>query len=102
MRRLAVVAVAFGLALIYSGSSRTYVGPTLSFNNPVVKQAIFKTIDIIKREQDLAILLVEQDAFSALGLASRSYVLDNGRIAMEANSKDLLQNSEFKRIYMGL
>jgi branched-chain amino acid transport system ATP-binding protein len=69
---------------------------------PVVKQAIFKTIDIIKREQKLAILLVEQDAFSALGLASRSYVLDNGRVAMEADSRDLLQNSEFKRIYMGL
>jgi len=35
-------------------------------------------------------------------LASRSYVLDNGRVAMEAESRDLLQNSEFKRIYMGL
>lgn len=34
--------------------------------------------------------------------ASRSYVLDNGKIAMQAESKDLLQNSEFKRIYMGL
>lgn len=54
------------------------------------------------RQQKISILLVEQDAFSALGLASRSYVLDNGRVAMEADSRELLQNSEFKRIYMGL
>lgn len=54
------------------------------------------------RQQKISILLVEQDAFSALGLASRSSVLDNGRVAMEADSRELLQNSEFKRIYMGL
>jgi rod shape determining protein RodA len=40
----AMALVAFGLALIYSGSSRTYVGPLLSFNNPVMKQAIFAIV----------------------------------------------------------
>jgi rod shape determining protein RodA len=39
--------VAFGLALIYSGSSRTYVGPTMSFNNPVAKQAIFAVVGFV-------------------------------------------------------
>ena len=93
--------VALGLALMSHPTLLMMDEPSLGLA-PVVKQAIFKTIDIIKREQKLAILLVEQDAFSALGLASRSYVLDNGRVAMEADSRDLLQNSEFKRIYMGL
>ena len=69
---------------------------------PVIKQAIFRTIDLIKKEQNISILLVEQDAFSAIELADRSYVLDNGEIAMKAESKDLLQNNEFKKIYMGL
>ncbi len=93
--------VALGLALMSQPTLLMMDEPSLGLA-PVVKQAIFKTIDIIKREQKIAILLVEQDAFSALGLASRSYVLDNGRVAMEADSRELLQNSEFKRIYMGL
>jgi branched-chain amino acid transport system ATP-binding protein len=93
--------VALGLALMSQPTLLMMDEPSLGLA-PLVKQAIFKTIDIIKREQKISILLVEQDAFSALELASRSYVLDNGRIAMQAQSKDLLQNSEFKRIYMGL
>jgi branched-chain amino acid transport system ATP-binding protein len=69
---------------------------------PILKKAIFETIGRIKREQRMAILLVEQDAFVALELAERSYVLDNGRVALEANSKALLKDAEFKRIYLGI
>jgi len=93
--------VALGLALMSRPTLLMMDEPSLGLA-PVIKQAIFKTIDIIKREQNISILLVEQDAFSALELADRSYVLDNGKIAMQAESKDLLQNSEFKKIYMGL
>ncbi len=93
--------VALGIALMSRPTLLMMDEPSLGLA-PVIKQAIFKAIDIIKREQDISVLLVEQDAFSALELADRSYVLDNGKISMQAESKALLQNSEFKRIYMGL
>lgn len=93
--------VALGLALMSRPKLLMMDEPSLGLA-PVIKQAIFRTIDLIKKEQNISILLVEQDAFSAIELADRSYVLDNGKIAMQAESKDLLQNSEFKKIYMGL
>jgi len=93
--------VALGLALMSRPAFLMMDEPSLGLA-PVIKKAIFKTIDMIKGEQKISILLVEQDAFSALELADRSYVLDHGMIAMQADSKALLQNGEFKRIYMGL
>jgi branched-chain amino acid transport system ATP-binding protein len=63
---------------------------------------MFQAIERIKKEQSMSILLVEQDAFVAVGLAERSYVLDNGRVAMESSSKALLEDAEFKRIYLGI
>ena len=93
--------VALGLALMSRPKLLMMDEPSLGLA-PVIKQAIFRTIDLIKKEQNISILLVEQDAFSAIELADRSYVLDNGEIAMKAESKDLLQNNEFKKIYMGL
>lgn len=93
--------VALGLALMAKPTLLMMDEPSLGLA-PLIKQVIFQAIDLIKREQKISILLVEQDAFSALELADRSYVLDTGKIAMQSDSKDLLQNNEFKKIYLGL
>ena len=93
--------VSLGLSLMSKPRLFMMDEPSLGLA-PILKKAIFETIGRIKREQRMAILLVEQDAFVALELAERSYVLDNGRIALEANSKALLEDAEFKRIYLGI
>jgi branched-chain amino acid transport system ATP-binding protein len=93
--------VSLGLSLMSKPRLFMMDEPSLGLA-PILKKAIFETIGRIKREQRMAILLVEQDAFVALELAERSYVLDNGRVALEANSKALLEDVEFKRIYLGI
>lgn len=93
--------VSLGLALMSKPRLLMMDEPSLGLA-PILKKAMFQAIERIKKEQSMSILLVEQDAFVALGLAERSYVLDNGRVAMESNSKALLEDAEFKRIYLGI
>jgi len=93
--------VSLGLSLMSKPRLFMMDEPSLGLA-PILKKAIFETIERIKKEQSMSILLVEQDAFVALGLAERSYVLDNGRVAMESNSKALLENGDFKKIYLGI
>ena len=47
-------------------------------------------------------MLVEQNVQNALRMADRGYVLEQGRIVMEGKAKDLLENEELKRSYLGL
>ncbi|MDR3332316.1 MAG: ABC transporter ATP-binding protein [Synergistaceae bacterium] len=67
---------------------------------PVLVEQIF---DIIRELNDagVTILLVEQNARMALSIAHRGYVLETGRIALEANAKELLDNDEVKKAYLG-
>ncbi|MDR1979054.1 MAG: ABC transporter ATP-binding protein [Synergistaceae bacterium] len=67
---------------------------------PVLVQQIF---DIIKElnKAGVTILLVEQNARMALSVAHRGYVLETGRIALEADAKKLLNNDEVKKAYLG-
>ena len=49
----------------------------------------------------LTVLLVEQNAKMALSIADRAYVLETGRIVLEGNARDLLNNDEVKKAYLG-
>jgi branched-chain amino acid transport system ATP-binding protein len=53
------------------------------------------------REEGNTVLLVEQNAKAALGIADRGYVLETGRIIMEGTAEDLLSNREVQRAYLG-
>ncbi len=61
-------------------------------------------IDIIKKinSEGKTVLLVEQDVQLALENSDYAYVLDTGKIAMEGPSKDLLNNPEIKKVYLGM
>jgi len=48
------------------------------------------------------VLVVEQEVILALDTAQRGYALENGRVAMEGRSGELMKNDLFKRIYLGL
>ena len=67
---------------------------------PLIVKGIF---DILKniREQGTTVLLVEQNAKMALGIADRGYVLKNGSIVMEDSGANLLQNDEVRTAYLG-
>ena len=73
--------------------------PSLGLAPMVVKQ-IFETIKEINREQRMTVLLVEQNAFHALKLAHRGYVLVNGRISLSGSGAELLANPEVRSAYL--
>ena len=73
--------------------------PSLGLAPLIVKQ-IFHTIREINRQDGITVLLVEQNAFHALRLAHRGYVLVNGRIAMAGTGAELLADREVRAAYL--
>lgn len=67
---------------------------------PKVIQSIFRTLHGL-HEQGLTILLVEQDAKIALETADYGYVMRTGKVALEGEATELLENEEVKHIYLG-
>lgn len=61
---------------------------------------LFATIRQL-REENITILLVEQNATAALRIADRAYVLENGKIVLSGEAKDVLANPEVKKMYLG-
>lgn len=74
--------------------------PSLGLAPNIVLQ-IFELIKEISK-QGITILLIEQNAFMALKTSDRAYVLENGRISLEGNSKDVLENKKVREIYLGI
>ncbi|MEC9367518.1 MAG: ABC transporter ATP-binding protein [Pseudomonadota bacterium] len=73
--------------------------PSLGLAPLIVKQ-IFGAIGDLNREQGLTVFLVEQNAFHALRLAHRGYVMVNGRITMSGTGKELLAREEIRAAYL--
>ncbi|MGH7120765.1 MAG: ABC transporter ATP-binding protein [Acetobacteraceae bacterium] len=67
---------------------------------PKLVQAIFNIISTVRRA-GTAVLLVEQNARSALRIADRAYVLESGRIALQGAAKDLAGDSRVRAAYLG-
>jgi branched-chain amino acid transport system ATP-binding protein len=68
---------------------------------PLVVKEIFKVIEQLRNEKGTAILLVEQNAKAALSIADRGYVLETGKVILEENAAELLENKEVQRAYLG-
>ena len=73
--------------------------PSLGLAPLVVKQ-IFSVIRDLNRDEGLTVFLVEQNAFHALKLADRGYVMVNGLITMSGSGKDLLSKPEVRAAYL--
>jgi branched-chain amino acid transport system ATP-binding protein len=67
---------------------------------PLIVKSIFKVILRLKEEGN-TVLLVEQNAKAALGIADRGYVLETGKIILQGGAEDLLQNRDVQRAYLG-
>ncbi len=68
---------------------------------PLVVRDIFAIIKRINREQGVAMLLVEQNAHVALGVASYGYIMENGRIVVNGPTERLLNDPDVQRFYLG-
>ncbi len=73
--------------------------PSLGLAPMLVKQ-IFEVIREINEEQKVTVFLVEQNAYHALRLAHRGYVMVNGRIALSGTGRELLANAEVRAAYL--
>jgi branched-chain amino acid transport system ATP-binding protein len=67
---------------------------------PTVTETVFQIIAGIQRE-GTTVLMVEQNAYMALRLATRAYVMETGRITLEGPARDLMQNDHVKKAYLG-
>ncbi len=68
--------------------------------SPILVQTVFDTIQEI-RKQGTTIFLVEQNAFMALNIADRGYVLQQGQIVLTDSAKNLLENDIVRSAYLG-
>ncbi|TIQ37396.1 MAG: ABC transporter ATP-binding protein [Mesorhizobium sp.] len=73
--------------------------PSLGLAPLIVKQ-IFDAIRALNKTQGLTVFLVEQNAFGALKLADRGYVMVNGNVTMSGTGKELLANPEVRAAYL--
>lgn len=67
---------------------------------PLVVRSIMEVI-VTLRGQGTTILLVEQNARAALSIADRGYVMETGRIVLEASARELCDNRDVQRAYLG-
>ena len=68
---------------------------------PLLVREIFEIVKAINAAEGLTILLVEQDAKAALGIAQRGYVLETGRVVLEDSAARLTENEAVRRSYLG-
>ena len=91
--------VAIGRALMGRPKALLLDEPSLGLAPLVVKQ-VFEVIQQINRA-GTTVLLAEQNAFAALKIAHRGYVIENGRIVMEGDRDTLMNNDAIRKAYIG-
>ncbi len=69
---------------------------------PIIVQQIMEIIKKVNTENKTTIFLVEQNANLALKIADRGYVMETGRITMQDTAKNLRENEEVRKAYLGI
>jgi branched-chain amino acid transport system ATP-binding protein len=91
--------LAMGRALMAQPKVLLLDEPSMGLS-PIMVDKIFEVVNDI-HQQGVTILLVEQNASRALGLANRGYVMDSGKITLSGNAKDLLNDPKVRAAYLG-
>ncbi|MBW2085164.1 MAG: ATP-binding cassette domain-containing protein, partial [Deltaproteobacteria bacterium] len=91
--------LAIGMALMTKPKMMLLDEPSLGLA-PLITEELFS---IIKRlnEAGITIMLVEQNAFAALNIGTRGYVIEMGRIVLEGKADELLENEDVREFYLG-
>jgi branched-chain amino acid transport system ATP-binding protein len=90
-----------GRALMASPKLMLLDEPSLGLAPLMVKE-IYSIIHRINTERNMSMLLVEQNAKAALGIAHYGYVMENGKIVMDGPADKLRDNEDIREFYMGL
>lgn len=93
--------VAIGRALMAKPEMLMLDEPSLGLAPLLVKE-IFKQIQLINKELDTTILVVEQNARIALNISDYAYIMESGKIVLEGPSLKLQNNPDVKEFYMGI
>lgn len=91
--------LAIGRALMAKPSIILMDEPSMGLS-PLYVSEIFAIIQEINKD-GTTVLLVEQNAKKALSISNRAYVLETGNIVLEGDAKELMQNDQVKRAYLG-
>ena len=67
---------------------------------PIVVEQVFEVIQTL-RDNGITILLVEQNAWDAMAISDRTYIMESGSIVLEGSSNMVAENEDVKRIYLG-
>jgi branched-chain amino acid transport system ATP-binding protein len=91
--------LAIGRALMSNPRLLIMDEPSMGLS-PILVERVFDTIQTINK-QGTTIFVVEQNAFMALSIADRGYVLRSGHIVLEGKAADLLKSDQVRREYLG-
>ncbi len=91
--------LAVARALMTGGSMLMLDEPSMGLA-PLVVRGIFEIIQELNRE-GMTILLIEQNANMALGIARRAYVLETGKISLSGPAQEIKANEQVKKAYLG-
>ena len=67
---------------------------------PLIVKGIFEAIKKLNKEEGLTVFLVEQNAFAALKLSDRAYVMVNGKVTMSGSGRELLADPQVRAAYL--
>ena len=74
--------------------------PSLGLS-PLIVDEMFDTIIKIKKSMNIPVVIVEQNAFMAMSISDRTYVLEVGNVKGHGSSKELMDSPEVKKAYLG-
>ena len=92
--------LAIGRGLMSAPKFLMYDEPSLGLA-PVIVDDMFDIIVRVNQEMKIPSVVVEQNAFMAMTISNRTYVLENGCIVNEGKSTDLFESPEIKKAYLG-
>ena len=69
---------------------------------PILVEEIFQILIRLNADQKMTMLLVEQNASMALGIAQYGYIMENGRVVLDGDAKTLYDNEDVREFYLGL
>lgn len=91
--------LAIGRALLGNPKLLLLDEPSMGLS-PLLTQQVFGVLEVLKKE-GITMLLVEQNAYDALEISDRTYILETGVIAMEGKSSQLIEDPKVKAAYLG-
>ncbi len=91
--------LAIGMALMTKPKMLLLDEPSLGLA-PLITRELFQIIQKLNRS-GITVVLVEQNAFAALNIGNRGYVVEMGRVVLDGEGQDLLKNEDVREFYLG-